>query len=603
MSTSSPRWVLPPIVVTLLALIGSLGLHLPAYVGLGVLEALMNEEERHVAAHPMEVEILDSRPTEPAAEASVIETPPAAEESEERPRERVREPSQPEPVAAAPTPPPPPEERPPPQVAPPTPATPPPPPRERTRRTSVTHRSRDPNVAPPDEAEFLAEENSRVEEEMIARVRNTQRDDPEPQVAAPQEEAPAETEPGDAPEQRSAEMREVEGSNERTPTPEEARLPDERPPPRHRPSRSPTPNASQAARGGGRDGATQQEPGRPREVAGGGRQARGGGEQAMREVVVTDGTGTFRIRVPNERPEGEGEGEGGGVAVAGEGRGREGDGVAAGRAGSGRRRARGGGAGGRGAPDLRLSWTDFSSIYGEEELERQREAWLEQRRSRTRGQSHQQRWEQFRAAIENYTAQVRPGNQTALNTRADPFAAYLADVHRRIHVRFAEGFLRALPSTVEAVYRGNPNMHTKLEIALGPDGRVARIGVIATSGDILFDFGAYNAVMRAQPFRASPEAIRSPDGLVYMHWGFYRNERQCGTFNAEPYILAQAPSGGGAAPALPNLDADAIFAPNPEAPRGRQRDAPRDDAPARDGPVDGPRTQRDAPAEPHDHPH
>jgi hypothetical protein len=24
---------------------------------------------------------------------------------------------------------------------------------------------------------------------------------------------------------------------------------------------------------------------------------------------------------------------------------------------------------------------------------------------------------------------------------------------------------------------------------------------------------------------------------VYFHWGFYRNQRQCGTFNAEPYIL------------------------------------------------------------------
>ena len=27
------------------------------------------------------------------------------------------------------------------------------------------------------------------------------------------------------------------------------------------------------------------------------------------------------------------------------------------------------------------------------------------------------------------------------------------------------------------------------------------------------------------------------DGRVYVHWDFYNNERQCGTFNAEPYIL------------------------------------------------------------------
>ena len=29
----------------------------------------------------------------------------------------------------------------------------------------------------------------------------------------------------------------------------------------------------------------------------------------------------------------------------------------------------------------------------------------------------------------------------------------------------------------------------------------------------------------------------SGDGRVYVHWDFYNNERQCGTFNAEPYIL------------------------------------------------------------------
>src|SRR5690606_37726053 len=187
-----------------------------------------------------------------------------------------------------------------------------------------------------------------------------------------------------------------------------------------------TPQASQAARGDGRSGAAER-PAPPSQAAGGGRRAQGGGaRRPTREVIVSDGTGSFRVRVPNERPEGEGEGEGGGVATAGPGRGREGEGRAAGAAGRGRRRARGGGAQGAGAPDLRMSWTQFASLYGEEELRREREAYLEQRRSRARGESRQQRWERFRAAIENYDVHVRPGNQTALNTRADPFAAYIA---------------------------------------------------------------------------------------------------------------------------------------------------------------------------------
>ncbi|MCZ7682507.1 MAG: hypothetical protein M5U28_28415 [Sandaracinaceae bacterium] len=221
-----------------------------------------------------------------------------------------------------------------------------------------------------------------------------------------------------------------------------------------------------------------------------------------------------------------------------------------------------------------MSWTQFASLYGEEELRREREAYLEQRRSRTRGESHQRRWERFRAAIEHYDVQARPGNQTALNTRADPFAAYIAAVHLRIHPRFAEGFLVRPPSTVAAALAANPDMHTKLEIGIDAQGRVARIGVIETSGDILFDFGAYNSVMTAQPFGATPEAIRSPDGLVYMHWSFYANHRQCGTFNAEAYILARAaerPAG-----ALPMPSAGSVFHPSldEETPDPGARDAP-----------------------------
>jgi hypothetical protein len=60
----------------------------------------------------------------------------------------------------------------------------------------------------------------------------------------------------------------------------------------------------------------------------------------------------------------------------------------------------------------------------------------------------------------------------------------------------------------------------------------------------MFDVASMNAVRRSAPFGEAPEAIRSADGKVYIHWGFYRNERQCGTFNAEPFVLS-APSASG----------------------------------------------------------
>lgn len=559
MKVPSHRWLFPPALVAALAIAGSLALHVPAYVGLGVLREVLRDEAPAPAAAPMEIEIVERRPSPTQAEVTEAEPEPIEhegavpeEESEPEapPRDARREPERPDepepevPVIVQATPPP------------------PAPPPQSQRRVSVAHRSQDPDVEPPEDAQYLAEENSRVEEETKARVTNAQADDPEPQVGAAEERPPESEEEGDAAEDEVADLQDAEGTDERDPTPEEAQLP----PPPERPrqsSRSRRPQASEAAEGDGRSGAADGRAA-PREAAGGGRQAQGGGAPRTREVIVSDGTGTFRMRVPvDERPDGQGEGEGGGVAIDGSGRGREGAGRASGRAGRGRRTARGGGTRGRGAPDLRLSWSDFASVYGEEELRREREAWVEQRRSRTAGAGHQRRWEEFRAALENYDVHVRPGNQTALNTRADPFAAFIAAMHRRIHPRFADDFWRNLPSTTQAMLPSNPNMHTMLEIAIGPTGNVERIGVVATSGDILFDYGAYNAVMGAQPFSAPPESIRSPDGLVYLRWGFYANQRQCGTVNAEAYILANAPAGG--EPEPPLVPGEPIFEPRPDA--------------------------------------
>ena len=56
-----------------------------------------------------------------------------------------------------------------------------------------------------------------------------------------------------------------------------------------------------------------------------------------------------------------------------------------------------------------------------------------------------------------------------------------------------------------------------------------------------FDVAAIDTLISASPFEETPEVIRSADGRVYLRWGFYRNWRQCGTFNVEPYILDSVP--------------------------------------------------------------
>jgi len=144
-------------------------------------------------------------------------------------------------------------------------------------------------------------------------------------------------------------------------------------------------------------------------------------------------------------------------------------------------------------------------------------------------------WKKFRGAIENYLPKVRPGNQTALNTAASPFAAYLAVIHRQIHVHFADQFLRGLPMAGSPM--SDRSLVTTLEIVINGDGSLDTVGVARSSGFLPFDYGAFSSVQKAAPFPPPPTKILSSDGRAYMHWAFHRSERQCGTFNAQPYML------------------------------------------------------------------
>jgi TonB family protein len=236
-------------------------------------------------------------------------------------------------------------------------------------------------------------------------------------------------------------------------------------------------------------------------------------------MLVHDAFGSFVI---HKRPEGRGAGDDGGALTPGL--------PAPNRQNHARSDARAGR-----KPNLALSWSQFEQAFGEEKLQAQREQYVEQRRSAAQGGGRRERWKKFRGAIENFLPNVQPGTQTALNAAASPFASYLAAIHRNIHREFAHSFLAGLPLA------GGPfsdrTLNTTLEIVLNGDGSVHQVGVVKTSGFMPFDYGAFDAVMRAAPYPPAPRSILSGDGRVYVHWGFYRNERQCGTFNARPFIL------------------------------------------------------------------
>ena len=157
---------------------------------------------------------------------------------------------------------------------------------------------------------------------------------------------------------------------------------------------------------------------------------------------------------------------------------------------------------------------------------------------------HRKSWEglglkRWRHAIENYVAQVKVGNQTALNTAKSPFRGYLWRMHNRIHPVFAMDFLPTLDRLGETHPMNQMERFARMEIVLNrKTGAIDKLGIIQTSGVTAFDVGALESVYAAAPFGKPPSEIISHDGKVYLHWEFYRMpQRACSNQFAFPYLL------------------------------------------------------------------
>jgi TonB family protein len=203
------------------------------------------------------------------------------------------------------------------------------------------------------------------------------------------------------------------------------------------------------------------------------------------------------------------------------------------------------GATGTTASGINLNLTPGAAIaaVGRDQLNRERLADGERRRSLHRGSWRTVGIEKWRAAIENYNSSVKPGNQTALNTARVPFASYLNQIHNRLHPIFADSFLGSLENLPADHPLNKPDMRTNLEIVLDKDeGKIVKMGVTRSSGSTVFDVAALESVQNASPFGKPPAAIVSPDGNVYLHWEFYRNPfYACSTYFAHPFMLKASP--------------------------------------------------------------
>jgi hypothetical protein len=197
----------------------------------------------------------------------------------------------------------------------------------------------------------------------------------------------------------------------------------------------------------------------------------------------------------------------------------------------------------KGAPGLKtdLDFDAYERIIGKDKAEEERVV------ARARMGARTGRWERkleaVKSSLENFVPDVRPGNQTALKTRAHPFAVYVARMHRRIHERWGFGFLDELDGKSSSHPLNNMELVTMLELSINPDGTLYKTTVIRTSGRTDFDVAAIASVMDSAPFEKTPTEIRSVDQRVYLRWAFFRGPRQCHPSNVEYYILDSIPGG------------------------------------------------------------
>jgi TonB family protein len=189
---------------------------------------------------------------------------------------------------------------------------------------------------------------------------------------------------------------------------------------------------------------------------------------------------------------------------------------------------------------LAITGEDYEYMFGADaEAERR----LAQKQRSMKVGKHLQKLAHMGSALENFIPEVKPGNQTALNTRAAPFAAYIARMHRSIHKLWGFGALEDWDELGSSSPLNNPNLLTTLELVLNGDGTVDKVTIVKGSGYLGYDAAAMDVAYSAGPYPDPPRAIRSKNGKIYVHWRFYRDERQCATSGVDYFILDNAPKG------------------------------------------------------------
>jgi TonB family protein len=217
---------------------------------------------------------------------------------------------------------------------------------------------------------------------------------------------------------------------------------------------------------------------------------------------------------------------------------------------------------------LALSGKDYEYLFGKEaKAERQ----LVQKERSTRLGKYARGAARVRSALENFITEVKPGNQTALNTRAAPFATFIARMHRNIHQLWGFGTLVDWEELPASSPLNDESLVTTLEIELNRDGTVSKVSMVRASKYLPFDAAAIDVVLNAAPYPEPPREIRSGNGKIYVHWSFFRDGHQCATSGVDYFILDNAPKGGDVAGSNDRNAAPSAPAVRPPGPKRLER--------------------------------
>jgi len=105
---------------------------------------------------------------------------------------------------------------------------------------------------------------------------------------------------------------------------------------------------------------------------------------------------------------------------------------------------------------------------------------------------------------------------------------YLKALHTKVHRLWAESFLLMAEGQLPKDHPINvPTRAVRLEVLLGPEGKLADVTVKQASGSTDFDTSAVDVVKASAPFAVAPEEVLSDDGKAHVVWTFARDDRRC----------------------------------------------------------------------------